>query len=1054
MLPEYQTFVDKLRTRLADASNETEVRDRFCAEVYSQYNITFKMERGRSDAELNQVVLEFKDKGLFSGKSDSAKFQEAYAQLTQKYLPTRSKKDNLPQHHYIGVAIDGTHYAFVFYEENGKHRHTELLPIDTNSIYPLLVTLTTDKRRAFNLENLISDFGAESQRARALISQLWKHLASCLDVQHGSGKVQMLFQEWAKLFAQATNLGRVGKSKIDSYLLSVGIERPIDYTKALFVLHTYNALLLQLIAGELVTSLRYTKHSGFASYAAGMPLPKLRDLLDSKIEHAEVFVNSGVTNFIESDFFGWYLEETPPLLLSAVKEVLACLGLYSFPTVQSTHITDVIKAFYQNVVPEVLRRNIGEFYTPEWLVQFVLDETGYSGPDILNKRLLDPCCGSGNFLIHSIARLKEVARGAGLNPKEILELIQKNIIGIDLNPLAVLSARLNYLLAVADILPQYGTLEIPVYMADAIYAPTPVKGDLDVVRSYEIGTMKGAISINMPELLVQDREMFGEILNVMARNIEVESPADAFINEIKVIESTREVMFLHPQWIVPLSNMYDQLLEMERQKWDRIWTRIIKNHFASIAIGQFDYIVSNPPWVRWSELPEDYRERIKPTCLQYAIFSNTPFFGGNELDISGMIAYTVTDKWLKSGGVLSFVITQIHFQAPSSEGFRAFQLPDGSGLEVLQVHDFTDVRPFPALANKPAIFTWKKGQKTIYPVPYYKWSRKDALPLSEHSALEAIKGRITSVKLEASPIPPDNRWSIISAPHKQLLGKLQGGSSYWTGRKGITTDLNGVYFVELLGNGVNSNTVKVRTTPNSGRRQIPLIERDIEKDVLYPLLKSGEQIRRFSYTPSPLAAIVPNKTIKSSTTDVQQFMRGYPMAYRYFARLNQEKDAEGVALLESRSTWRTRMALLGLPFYAIYNVGAYTFAPYKVVWAEISGSLAAAVVSTQEMPLGIGTKPIIPDHKVYFVACSSAEEAHFLCALLNSEPVRTFVDSFTVKLQVGTIFRHLNAPVYNPAVPSHKKLADLSNVAHRTGVNSQIQKEIDDLMWELLDWSE
>ncbi|TOG85781.1 hypothetical protein, partial [Vibrio parahaemolyticus] len=87
-----------------------------------------------------------------------------------------------------------------------------------------------------------------------------------------------------------------------------------------------------------------------------------------------------------------------------------------------------------------------------------------------------------------------------------------------------------------------------------------------------------------------------------------------------------------------------------------------------------------PPWVRWSALPTDYREKIKSTCEEYEIFSETKFHGGNELDISGMITYTTSDKWLKYNGRLVFVITQTHFQSPSSQGFRSFKINEKAFL--------------------------------------------------------------------------------------------------------------------------------------------------------------------------------------------------------------------------------------------------------------------------------------------------------------------------------------------------------------------------------------
>lgn len=1026
---------------MADAANEAEVRDRFCREFDSHFNIPFKFERERNDARLNRTILEFKDKGLFKGNASSAKFKEAYNQLVGKYIPNLAAAEKLPLHSYIGVAIDGEHYAFVFFEENGTHRHTALVPITADSLHPLLDTLQSDVRRAFTIENLLEDFGANSEIAHAVIHELWGHLRMSLQDQAGSQKVKMLFQEWKRLFAQATSLGRIGRAQIDRYLLAMGLTKPIDLTEALFTLHTYNALLFKLLAGELVTTIRYKQNSGFASHAAGLPSSVLLDSLNHSIEHAEVFIANNIENFIEGTFFSWYIEGAQASLLEAIRKLLARLGLYRFPTSRHDQVKDVVKAFYQGLVPDALRKNIGEFYTPEWLVDFVLNQTGYKGGGILDKKLLDPCCGSGNFLIHAIARYKEEARKKGEANEAIGSQITQHIFGFDLNPLAVIAARLNYLLAIADVLPRAGRVEIPVYMADAVYAP--VRNDLGDIstRSYKIGTVLGNIELELPEELVQRHRQFGETLSIMERAIEADDSRDDFIALLRQNAGLSVLLDRHSTWANYLGEMFDRVQEMERKNWNRIWCRIVRNYFASVAIGQVQVIASNPPWVRWSELPEDYRERIKPTCDQYSIFSRTPFFGGNELDISGMIAYTVTDKWLENGGVLGLVITQVHFQAASSEGFRSFKLPDGTPLGITEVHDFSHVKPFPKLSNKPAVYTWTRGLETLYPVRYMVWNKRESASIPEDASLIEATHLMYATEMEAVAIPPDQRWSILPAHQRAAVAKLQGGSNAWTGRKGITTDLNAAYFVELLGEGITEGLVRIRTTPDSGKKPVPLIDREVDAALVYPLLKGAGQIGAFSYKPIGLVAIVPNQTITSISPEAN-FRREYAATFRYFQRINRVKDDEGRPLLENRSTWRTRMQMMESPFYAIYNVGSYTFARNKVVWAEMSGEIAAAVVSTDDLPYGIGRKSIIPDHKVYFVATNSKAEAHFLCALLNSELVRAFVNSFTVKIQVGALFSHLKLPPYDAKNPHHRSLAGLSRKAHRFGVNDEIRLEI------------
>lgn len=77
--------------------------------------ITFHAERGRSDADYNQVIIEFKNVGLFHGNQNSAKFQEALEELS-RYIPAKAGIEGLDVRHYQGIAIDGESIAlFTFH---------------------------------------------------------------------------------------------------------------------------------------------------------------------------------------------------------------------------------------------------------------------------------------------------------------------------------------------------------------------------------------------------------------------------------------------------------------------------------------------------------------------------------------------------------------------------------------------------------------------------------------------------------------------------------------------------------------------------------------------------------------------------------------------------------------------------------------------------------------------------------------------------------------------------------------------------------------------------
>ncbi len=64
---------------------------------------------------------------------------------------------------------------------------------------------------------------------------------------------------------------------------------------------------------------------------------------------------------------------------------------------------DLLKPLYESLFPRAVRHALGEYYTPHWLAEHVLDQVGYHGQ--AGARLLDPTCGSGTFLLAALAAL-------------------------------------------------------------------------------------------------------------------------------------------------------------------------------------------------------------------------------------------------------------------------------------------------------------------------------------------------------------------------------------------------------------------------------------------------------------------------------------------------------------------------------------------------------------------------------------------------------------------------------------------------------------------------
>jgi hypothetical protein len=970
-----------------------------------------------------------------------------------KYIQRLAAKQGLDESDYIGIAIDGDHVSFT-QVQGGKILHQPLMPFSTTTFQMVVDALRANFRRAIASENLAEDFGHLSITGRECMQALSNALADALSPL-GDRKIKMLFEEWMTLYGQAADLSIQQRKKING---SLGFEfngsENIDLSAKLFITHTFHSLLMKLIAAEIVAAHGMASSTSLIHelLATGKD-ETLIALLRADVEDGGFFNAVGLHGFVEEAIFSWYLDAARKKavltsLCLAIRTLLAQLSVYRFDTIkQSGRSRDVLRDFYQDLVPEALRKSLGEFYTPDWLVEHAMAKLGYNDAKWLTARLLDPTCGSGSFLLEAIEQKRRAACMAGWDASRTVDMLTTTVWGFDLNPLAVQSSRVNFLIAITDLMQQCKgkAIEIPVLLADAVYSPAPNPNSNQKVIEYSIGSQQANLRFVLPAELAGDRALLDQVFQRMG--IEIENDSEYQVIAKALVKSGILTTAQTNEWQAYLKETYDQVLVLHRQNRNGIWFRIVRNFFWSATAGLFDAIVGNPPWVRWSNLPQAYRNRAKPTCEKYAIFSDTKFHGGNELDISAIITYTTADKWLVEEGRLVFVITQTVFQSPSSQGFRRFRVNETDRLVPLSVDDMKALKPFPNATNKTAVamFTKRVQGTTTYPLDYRVWigkpkSDSDGSPkkgrgdqpqhrqtIDPHLHRADVLDLVDVIQMEANPVSDTMEgapWAVMKPGHFAACKPLFGASTWVNGRKGITTDLNGVYFVEVIDSNAADQTVKVRTRPQEGKTELGK-PRDfwVETTSLYPLAKGAGDLHPCYFLPeNNLYAFVPNKGIDRASLDtaaVNYSTYTNPKTFKFFKAY---KD-----FLESRSTFKTRMK--GAPFFSIYNVGNYTFSPYKVIWAEMTGDFAAAVVASGTVP-GYGPRVYVPDHKLYFADFNEPEPAYFLCGLLHSAIIKEMIEAHNVATNMGDIFKHVSLPRFNVDNSEHNKLAQLVKLAH------------------------
>lgn len=999
---------------------------------------------GRPDSLFGHVVLDYKAPGVLSRPGEVT---EAKRQVVEDYLrPICTREgalDTTEAAKWLGVLLDGHTIIFATFDGLENWSWTPVRPISRYTALTLVQSYRALYRKPLDPYLLSEDFGRDSDVAVACIRVLAEYLT------HPTPRTTMLFREWRRMFEQVSTYELDQLPSLARWARQRNLPGHRDPSLLLFCLHSYYAIIVKLLKAELVTvSQQFSMQSFFETLShAGNRDEFLRIL--QRLETAELFRDLGILNFLEGDFFAWYLHHFDDQLEAALRRVIEVFRTYepATPKLNPRRCQDLLKVFYSGVIDEQIRHDLGEYYTPDWLGELVLDRVGYEGQ--IDASLLDPACGSGTFLVLALQRFIRSAQAADLPSAEIITRAATQIQGFDLNPLAVISARANYLLTLTEYLPQYGGgLEIPVYLADCINIPVESLINGVPCLCYSLDTELGPREIAFPTSLVRAQAM-SRILYQAEVDSLANRTAETWIRSVREDERTRGLIGQPEEWI--LTQFYEIVLGLEAREWDEIWCRIIKNHFASQNLSAVDYVVGNPPWVRWSRLPRRYRQRCKAFCRKYGPVSGQNYAGGIESDISTVVTYSAADNWLREGGMLGFLITASVYKSDSASGFRLFELPGAQRIQIppTQILDLVDLQPFPDATNETSLLVLRKahaGQnpEAIYPeggVPYQIWTRNVGQGrIDPQLRLRDVIGRTSRENHCAVPIAaPGSPLFTGTEEDVAAIQAFRGHSPYeGQAHKGTTTDMARVYWVRVLNYDRANRRARIR---NLSEEELPGARIEgihttqgfwIEGELLYPLIR-GREVGRFSYAMNDLYILIPN-THYDQMEDEEAFNRRYRNAFRYFAR-NQ-------GLLERRATYRRY--LRRRPFYAIYDVGDYTFSPFKVVWMEQQNprEFRASVISTfrhSRVPQRI----IVPDHKLYMLSLDDETEAHYVCGVLNSRHLRRILGGFLAGKQIGTnVFRYVRVPVFVEGDEMHRRIAEISRQAHAT---RRGQRVLDDL---------
>ena len=760
----------------------------------------------------------------------------------------------------------------------------------------------------------------------------------------------------------------------------------------LFFQHTYLTIVAKTMATRVV----------------GAEMPAAADLLSGR-----PFQDAGIDGAVESDFFDWVLagDGSADLIGRIARQV----ARFRLADVQ----TDVLKGLYESLIDPRQRHDLGEYYTPDWLAARICERV-IDRP--LEQRVLDPACGSGTFLFHAVRRFLAAADAEGLANRDALSRCCGQVLGIDVHPVAVLIARVTYLLGLGERLrdPDRPRMSIPVYLGDSLQWNT--RGFL-AEREVLIEVPEGGPVLEFPFAVARDPALFDAVIKRMLALSEEEAPREALEAWL------RREHGLDDHTVGVLTQTYSDLRDLRSKGQNHIWGFVARNLVRPVWLSQHseraDVIVGNPPWLAYGFMSDAIRKRFRAECQERGLWVGGRFAA--RQDLSAYFFARCVELYFKPNGVIAFVMPYGVMSRRQYERFLRgiFGRPRGRR----HVGSVTFARFTEAWAFSDDV-------QNLFQVPScVLFARLHAvgdsgkvLPASVERAVGILPKRdATPTEAEAALTWRQEPWPALPAregatwsPYHKLF------------REGATVRPRVLFVVQRvpagpLGGNPAAPLVQSRRTRQEKApwKNLAALRKPVESDFLRRLYL-GESVAPFRVL-APLLAVIPWEEETKRLLDGDAAQRaGYPLLSRWL------REAEG-HWLEHRRRPVTLVEQLDhfgklsgqLPGHAL-----------RVVYTT-HGTLPAAGV--------IRDAAGVIEDTLYWFEPADVDEARYLSAILNSAGTRRRIEHLQSRGQWGArhvvkLLLELPIPRFASGNSLHRALAEAAQRAEEVAAGVPLRE--------------
>ncbi len=920
--------------------------------------------RGRIDALLGWTVFELKS----DLRAERNKAEEGLCRYLQAC--TNDSGDD-----YVGIATDGADFIAYFLRADAvvEVASYRVDPLNPRGLLPWLQgTISCREGLVPDQVTIRGEFGRGSLAAHRALTALG--------------------DEWA--IAIARSEARLKRELWEQLLgIAYGAEIGSDH---LFMQHTYLAVVAKAVV--------------WSAIADSAP-PNAAALL-----RGDAFVKLGITGQADADFFDWML------LTDGGSEVVMRIWRQVTRFRWRQAQGDVLKPVYEGLIDPDTRHDLGEYYTPDWLARRMVDEAVRQP---LVQRIVDPSCGSGTFLFHAVRRVLTEAKAAGWPSGAALRTALENIAGIDVHPVAVIFARVTFVLA---LLPAFDddcpdAITIPVYMGDALQwnVANERARDRREILSADAETMEilvpelviaeprptryPPVVLKFPSKVAANAQSFDPTLAMMMRLSEQRKPAmalDAWMRRnFDFDDQAREV----------LCATYDLLGQLRDEGRDHVWAYVVRNVATPLWLAsegqKADVLLGNPPWLAFRYMAGEFQERFRRETDRAGLWAGGKL--STHQDLSGYFFLRSSQLYLKPQGRVAMVMPYACLSRQAFAGFRSgeFALASGNKLRVRYSEPWVfgpDVRPLFPVPSCVLFAEWHHGSEPAV-LPQTVRTHAGVLPRRDADADEA-DAHLTD-RVEPWPQDPAN------TPVSYYRRRFRQGATLVPRRLVLVehAQISAALPTRLPATCLRSRTSNLDKAPWN---QVEPLEQVVERDFVQPVLL-GESVLPYRVLRTALGVVPWNSETERLMDSTAASENGYPNLSDWLA----SAEANWEQHKRSELSFQEQ-----LDFYGKLT-RQYPIAPIRVVYTKAGSLPAACVVRDQHA---------IIDHKLYWAPVGAEEEGRYLCAVLNSEALRARLAQYQSQglwgaRDIDKYPFNLAVPRFNPRKKQHRRLAELAQMA-------------------------